>query len=143
MPTAKKPTPAYTVKDLLDHTPKELESLVTTKRITQALHDEVLAAKAKEKEDLELAKKTNTPVGVGNGQKSKPSKVAAITLEDFQNLATPLQIDLNGPQFLVPRTFDKGSYGYGLYGKVNLKIGDKIVPCQATFNLTVIGSKPE
>ena len=69
--------------------------------------------------------------------------VCVITRPEFmRDGAVALPVQVNGATLQAGiRQFSTGSLGWCHSGKVDVKVGDKIVRCQVGLNITVIGSK--
>lgn len=68
--------------------------------------------------------------------------VCTISREEFRKAAKPLEVTINGQTMVADaKEFSTGSFGFGSNGKLNVKIGDKLVVCQLSLNITVVGSK--
>jgi hypothetical protein len=70
--------------------------------------------------------------------KSCPISRAQFAAKAPANL--PCTID-GQPINATPKTFSTGSLGFYANGKVTLKIGGVLVPCQVSLSITAIGSK--
>lgn len=69
-------------------------------------------------------------------------KACPVSRSEFATSAKPLDIVINGiPMTAEVKEFSTGSFGWYLTGKVNVKVGDKVVSTQIGLNLTVVGSK--
>jgi hypothetical protein len=68
--------------------------------------------------------------------------VCPVTRDEFRASAQPVEVVINGvPLIADVKEFSTGSLGWYLNGKVNLKVGDKVVSVQCGLNLTIVGSK--
>lgn len=77
-----------------------------------------------------------------NGGTKKETKPADITRDEFLEKSGHLPIEINGvPCVMEVKEFSTGSFGWNFTGKINVKVGNKLLPCQGGFNLTVCGSK--
>jgi hypothetical protein len=76
--------------------------------------------------------------GVRTMAKSCPITRAQFAAKAPANL--PCTID-GQPINATPKTFSTGSLGFHANGKVTLKIGGVLVPCQVSLSITAIGSK--
>lgn len=73
---------------------------------------------------------------------TKTAKAPSIDRETFSAKAQGTQCRIGEfPAYLDPRQFSTGSYGWGFSGKVTMMVDGKPVQCQASINVTVIGSK--
>jgi hypothetical protein len=69
-------------------------------------------------------------------------KVCPINRKHFTDLAKALPVVIDGNAMHASvHQFSTGSFGWYLNAKVNVKIGDEIVPVQIGGNFTVVGSK--
>lgn len=74
---------------------------------------------------------------------STPKLPSHVNLDTFTTDAKPLNLRDGDISFqAVPRKFSTGSVGWGSSGKVTVMVNGKPTPCQVSFNVTVIGSKP-
>ena len=66
--------------------------------------------------------------------------VEQISPEEFHKNAKDITITIDGTSYpLEARTFSSGKVGWGYYGKVATKVGDKTLKTQASISLTVTG----
>jgi len=65
-----------------------------------------------------------------------------LTRKQFADSAKPITVSVAGQSIVLdPKQFSTGSFGFGNSSKVIILIGGEPVKCQASFNLTVVGSK--
>ena len=65
-----------------------------------------------------------------------------VTRAEFLSDAKPVEVVINGiPMTAEVKEFSKGSLGWYLNGKANIKVGEKSVSVQIGMNLTIVGSK--
>lgn len=76
--------------------------------------------------------------------KDDAKKTCVVTRAEFRtNSPTPSSVmtKLADDLSLEVKEFSSGGFGYGSYGKMNVKIGDKVVKCQVTLSIIVVNSK--
>ena len=72
----------------------------------------------------------------------KSAKVCPISKEHFKIAAKPIEAVIDGQTVSVDvKEFQTGSVGWYQSGKINLRIGGVLTPCQMGITVTVIGSK--
>lgn len=65
-----------------------------------------------------------------------------ITRLYFREKAKPMSVVIEGiPVTAEVKEFSTGSMGWYVNGKIQLRVGDKVVSVQLGMNLTVVGSK--
>lgn len=73
---------------------------------------------------------------------SKKGRECNISRKEFNDGAQQVVVEVGGQCLGAdPREFSTGSIGWFHSGKVNIKIGDKVVTAQANLTLTVVNSK--
>ena len=73
---------------------------------------------------------------------ARPKTTPSLTRAEFLATAKALEVSINGiPAMAEAKQFSTGSLGWGANGKVQVKVGDKLVVSQMSLNLTVVGSK--
>lgn len=70
------------------------------------------------------------------------TKACSVSRVEFASAAKAVDVSIAGvPMIADVKEFSTGSLGWNLNGKMNLKIGDKVVSVQIGLNLTIVGSK--
>lgn len=112
----------------------------------EAAKDAVKQSSASKAMDITMAIDLLDEIAVAkSGAGKAPKKGDKITRDEFLLEAKDVQLT-NGNGVAVtlsPRQFSTGSVGFSHNGKVLIPVGNRKVLCQATVNLTVVGSKPE
>jgi len=79
----------------------------------------------------------------GGGNGNIPKTKCPLTAEEFIANAKPITVDLQGTLVTFePKVFSSGSFGWGFYGKMDIKVGNKPIKVQSSSSLTAVGSKP-
>jgi hypothetical protein len=80
-----------------------------------------------------------------NKSKSKPESKKTqcpVSRKEFNDAAAQVLAEVGGQCVgLDPREFSTGSIGWYHNGKINIRVGDKVVVAQANLTLTVVNSK--
>lgn len=90
---------------------------------------------------------TRTAVAAATaGRKGKPKLPCAVSVAEFEALATALKITLEGcgggaVYNVKPKLFNSGSMGWTVNQKTTFKVGEKKQLCQVGINVTLIRSK--
>lgn len=73
---------------------------------------------------------------------SSKKRECPVSRKEFNDAAQQVTAEVSGQCLGAdPREFSTGSIGWFHNGKINVKVGDKVVTCVAQLTLTVVNSK--